>query len=80
MGVVLNLAVWFGAQVFHPLSAGELCCPPGESEIKFFLAGVDGFAVALAVVAFIAMQRFKVGVIPVVLVSGLLGLAWRLGH
>ena len=60
VGVVLNLAVWFGLQVFLPR-----------------VGVVDWFAVALAVVAFIGMQRFKVGVIPVVLASGALGLAWK---
>ena len=31
----------------------------------------------VAAAAFAAMQRFKVGVIPVVLASGVLGLAWH---
>ncbi|HUR58594.1 MAG TPA: chromate transporter, partial [Opitutaceae bacterium] len=57
VGVVLNLAVWFGLQVFLPLRGG-----------------VDWFAVAVAVAAFVALQRFKVGVVPVILVSGALGL------
>ncbi|HYP18186.1 MAG TPA: chromate efflux transporter [Opitutus sp.] len=57
VGVVLNLAVWFGLHVFLP-------------ERK----GVDWFAVALAAAAFAAMQRWKVGVIPVVIGSGVIGL------
>lgn len=63
VGVVLNLAVWFALHVFLPsgMSSGR----------------VDGFAVAVALAAFVALQRFKVGVIPVVLVSGLAGLAWH---
>jgi hypothetical protein len=32
--------------------------------------------VAVGVGAFLAMQRWKMGVIPVVLASGVLGLAW----
>lgn len=59
VGVVLNLAVWFGCQVFFPGSAK-----------------VDGFALTVAVGAFVALQRFKLGVVPVVLGSGGLGLAW----
>jgi chromate transporter len=38
---------------------------------------VDGFAIVLAAVAFIAIQRYKVDVIPVVLASGLIGLIWQ---
>lgn len=57
VGVVLNLAVWFGLHVFFP--------SPHR---------VDWFAVALAAVAFLALQRFKLGVIPVVLASGAAGL------
>jgi hypothetical protein len=32
------------------------------------------FAVAVAVCAFIAMQRFRVGIVPVVAASGIAGL------
>ncbi len=37
---------------------------------------VDWFAVGLCAAGFAAMQRWKVGVVPVVLASGALGLAW----
>jgi chromate transporter len=57
VGVVLNLAVWFGLHVILP--AGDR---------------VDWFVAAVAVVAFVAMQRFKVGVIPVVFTGAGLGL------
>lgn len=59
VGVVLNLAVWFGRQVIFP--------PVGN------LAQPDWFAVAVAVLAFVALQRFKVGIVAVVLASGALG-------
>ncbi|MEO7413948.1 MAG: chromate efflux transporter [Opitutaceae bacterium] len=59
VGVVLNLAVWFGLHVFFPTRGAA-----------------DWFAVALAAVAFVAMERFKAGVIPVVFASGLAGLLW----
>jgi hypothetical protein len=39
---------------------------------------VDWFALAVALVAFLAMQRFKVGIIPVVFAGGALGLLWQL--
>ena len=59
VGVVLNLAVWFGRHVFFP-RAGS----------------VDWFALAVALAAFIALQRFKVGVVAVVLASGFAGWLW----
>jgi chromate transporter len=64
VGVVLNLAVWFGLHVFFPqgVSAGV----------------VDWFAVAVCIVAFVALQRFKAGVITIVLASGVLGLVWQM--
>jgi chromate transporter len=63
VGVVLNLAVWFGLHVFFPqgLNRGH----------------ADWFAIVVSVAAFVAMQRFKFGIIPIVLVSGALGLAWN---
>ncbi len=60
VGVVLNLAVWFGWHVFLP--------PRG---------GLDWFAIALAAAGFVALQRFKAGIIPVVAASGFLGLVWN---
>jgi len=57
VGVVFNLAVWFGWHVLFP----------GGPRVEWF-------ALALAVTAFVAMQRFKVGLIPVVFASGILGL------
>jgi chromate transporter len=61
VGVVLNLAVWFGLHVFFPAGVR-----------------VDWFAVAVSVTAFVAIVRFKAGVIPVVFASGVAGLAWSL--
>jgi chromate transporter len=58
VGVVLNLAVWFGWQTLWP--AGR----------------VDGFAVAVALLAFGVMLRWNVSVVAVVISSGILGLAW----
>ena len=60
VGVILNLAVWFGWQVLVPARGV-----------------VDWFALVLGVVAFAAMQRFKIGVVPVVLASGVVGLGWH---
>lgn len=61
VGVVLNLAVWFGWHVISP-------------EAGLF----DFFAIVVAIVAFVAMQRFKLDVIPIVLACAALGFIWRL--
>jgi chromate transporter len=60
VGVVLNLAVWFGLRVFVP-TAGV----------------IDWFAIALCATAFVAMFRYKIDIIPVILASGTLGLVYR---
>ena len=60
VGVVLNLAVWFGLHVIFP-SANV----------------VDWFAVVVGLAAFVAMIKWKVDIIPVVLGAGLLGLIFK---
>ena len=61
VGVVLNLAAWFGLHVFFP-AAGT----------------VDWFALGLALAAFAAMQRWNIGIVPIVFAGGALGLVGRL--
>ena len=67
VGVVLNLAVWFGWHVVRPA---------GASDGAGLIGGTDWFAVGLGLAAFAALQRWKLDVVPVVLGSGALGLAW----
>jgi chromate transporter len=63
VGVVLNLAVWFGLHVLFP--TGRM---------------IDWFALALSGIAFIGMLRWKWGIIPVILGSGMLGLICTLAR
>ncbi len=63
VGVIINLAVFFAIHVLWPLGLG------GRFEWPSALIGLA---------AGVALFRFKVGVIPVVLASGLAGLALRL--
>ncbi|MFT3783903.1 MAG: chromate efflux transporter [Nibricoccus sp.] len=56
VGVILNLAIWFGIQVFFP-RAHEPSWP----------------AIALAVAAFVTLQKFKTSIIAVVAGGALLG-------
>jgi chromate transporter len=60
VGVILNLAVWFGLHVIFPTRGT-----------------IDWFALAICALAFIAMLRFKIDIIPVVIASGLLGLIYK---
>ncbi len=60
VGVVLNLAVWFGINVLFP--AGH---------------GLDWFALSITGLAFLAMQRYQWGIIPVVAGAAALGLIYR---
>ena len=62
VGVVLNLAVWFGGHVLFPHG---------------FAGAPDGFAILLCAAAFVALHRFRWEVIPVVLASGALGWLWK---
>lgn len=63
VGVIANLAVFFAYHVLWP---------------QGFAGGFEWAAAAIGAGAALALFRFKVGVIPVVLASGLAGLAWQL--
>jgi chromate transporter len=58
VGVILNLAVFFAWHVFWPTG---------------FAGGFDGVAALIGIYALIALFRFKVGVIPVIIVSAAAG-------
>jgi chromate transporter len=60
VGVVLNLAVWFGLNVLFPVNHG-----------------IDWFALGVTVISFIALQKFKLDLIPVVAGAAGLGLIYR---
>src|SRR3982074_591971 len=60
VGVILNLAVWFGLHVIFPATGN-----------------IDWFALVVCALAFVAMLRYKIDIIPVVLGSGLLGLIYK---
>lgn len=66
LGVIANLAVAFGGHVLFPMGMS--------------LAGLDGWAVALAVLAAFALIRLKTGAMTVILLCATLGLArqWTL--
>jgi chromate transporter len=64
VGVIANLAVFFATQVLFPDDVS--------------LAGLDVFALVVAVVSFVVLQRFKVPIYLMVPVGALVGMAWTL--
>ena len=62
VGVILNLGVWFAWHAAKPPPDGRW----------------DGFVLIVSVVAFVAMERFKVGVMPVIGTCAVLGLVHSL--
>jgi len=67
VGVILKLGVLFATAAFWPRGFAQ-----------GFGAGLDSFAVGIAVVACLALWRFKAGVHVLVLVCGAAGAAWTL--
>lgn len=60
VGVILNLALWFGAHVLFPADRG-----------------VDLFSLLLASVTFVAITRFRISIIVIILASGMVGFAYK---
>ena len=74
VGVILNLAIWFGVHTIFrevaPVSfAGGVVDVP-------VLASVDPVALGLTGGAMVMIFRFKVSMIPTLLASALAGMAW----
>ncbi|MBI4161478.1 MAG: chromate transporter, partial [Acidobacteria bacterium] len=73
VGVILNLTVWFGAHVlFADLSA--LGGPFGARLLVPVWSSVNPAALLIALAAFLAMNRLRVGMLPVLGASTLAGL------
>jgi chromate transporter len=64
VGVILNLAVWFGWQVWFPKVDG--------------VAQANAFAIAVGVTAFVALHWLKANLIAVIAAAGATGLLWNL--
>jgi chromate transporter len=64
VGVIANLALYFATQVLFP---------EGVS-----LAGIDLFALVVALVSFVIVQRYKVPIYLMVPAGAVLGMAWTL--
>ena len=76
VGVILNLAVWFGLQVlFAELRPVSLL---GATLDVPVLASANVAAVALAAACAVAVFRFRFGMIPVLLASSMAGIVYAL--
>lgn len=76
VGVILNLAVWFGLHVIFGV-VGEQQVGPLRLYIPEW-GTLDLAALVLTVVSFIALFRFKLGMLPTLALSAGLGLVYRL--
>jgi chromate transporter len=76
VGVVLNLAVWFGIHTLFErvrevdVFGGPIPVPAWSS--------IDAFAVLVAAISFVGLWRYRWNVVPVVLGSGAAGLIYKL--
>ena len=76
VGVMLNLAIWFAIHV--AFSEVDTIHNYGMQLLVPTVGSIQLVSVALALGAFIAMLRFKVGMLPVIAASVLLGITYRL--
>ncbi len=68
VGVILNLGVWFAQHAVWP--SGWTAQTPWH--------GTELFVAVVSIAAFVALQRFKAGIVPVIGACALLGMAWKL--
>jgi chromate transporter len=76
VGVILNLAIWFAIHSIFRETVPVRAFPFAFDVPR--LASVDGWALALAVAAAIAIFRFKVGMIPTLAACCIAGIALHL--
>jgi chromate transporter len=76
VGVVLNLAVWFALHVVFAQVAERSLGPLRLLAPQW--ATLDGAALAILAGALVAMLRLRVGMLPTLAASALLGAAWKL--
>ncbi len=72
VGVILNLAVFFAYHVLWPQGIAQ------PFNVHTLFSGFEWFSVLIGTVAFIALWRFKIGIIPVILACGAAGLIYTL--
>jgi chromate transporter len=76
VGVILNLAVWFGLHVIFGV-VNERRVGPLRLYVPEWVT-LDVAAFVLSVISFVALFRFKLGMLPTLVLSAGLGLLYRL--
>jgi chromate transporter len=77
LGVIANLALWFGLHVLFTRSSAQTA-PWGHTLLIPQPMSFDVVSTLLALAAGVALIRFKANVLIVVLACGLAGVAWRM--
>jgi len=72
VGVIVNLAVFFA---WHVLWPNGVATPTHPATL---LAGFEWFSALIGIAAFIALFRYKIGVVPVIAACAVAGLAYSL--
>ena len=72
VGVILNLAVFFAYHVLWPQGF------TGPHTMGALFTGFEWFSALIGVAAYVALFRYKVGIIPVILACGVVGLGYTL--
>jgi chromate transporter len=75
VGVILNLAIWFGLHMLFR-KVGQIQAGPLDMARPDW-ASLDPAAAALSLVAMAALFRFKIGMIPTLALCGALGFLWQ---
>ena len=75
VGIILNLAVWFGMHVIFREIEPVLLPGLGRGPDVPTLASIDLTAAALSVAALVAVLRFRVGMAPILIACALAGMA-----
>jgi chromate transporter len=76
VGIIANLAVWFGLHVLFG-NVGEVGWGPFVLPVPE-IGSFDAVAAVIAVAAGVALIRFKANMIAVLAVAALAGMAWRM--
>ncbi|MCK5725628.1 MAG: chromate efflux transporter [Thiotrichaceae bacterium] len=81
VGVILNLAAFFAYHVLWP-NGLDLAMPSNFTEISHWvtslLTGFDWFSGLIGLLMFIALVRFKIGIMTVILTSAIIGVAYSM--
>ena len=70
VGVVLNLAVFFAYHVLWPQGLSH------PHDLRTLFSGFEWFSALVGMLAFVALWRFKIGIIPMIGACATAGLGW----